>query len=55
LGTASPRPQLHASRALAAPVAVVFAHRGPWFLIARWDLAANKVEQGAWFRSRAHR
>ncbi|MDQ3367972.1 MAG: hypothetical protein M3680_21310 [Myxococcota bacterium] len=45
-------PQLYAIRATAAPVAVVFAHRGRWFLVARWDLTSNTVEPGAWFRGR---
>lgn len=49
-----PPPQLYAIRATAAPIAVVFARRGPWFNIARWDLDANKIQPGAWFRGRIY-
>ena len=49
-----PPPQLYAIRATAASIAVVFAHRGPWFMIARWNLDANKVEPGTWFRGRIY-
>jgi hypothetical protein len=49
-----PPPQLYAIRATAAPIAVVFAHRGPWFMIARWNLNANKVEPGTWFRGKIY-
>jgi hypothetical protein len=38
-----PPPQLYAIRATAAPTAVVFAHRGPWFMIALWN-ARNKLQ-----------
>lgn len=47
-------PQLYAIRATAAPMVAVFAHRGPWFMLARWDVAANKIERGAWFRGRIY-
>jgi len=50
--TPPPPPLLYAIRASAAPVAVVFAHRGPWFKVARWDLATNRVQRGAWFRGK---
>jgi len=47
-----PPPQLYAIRAAAAPMTVVFAHRGVWFMIARWNFTTNKVERGAWFRGK---
>jgi hypothetical protein len=43
-------PKIFAIRATAAAVAAVIVRRGPWMLLARWDLATAKVEPGAWFR-----
>jgi len=47
-------PQLYAIPAAEAPVAVVIAHQGAWFHLARWDLETGKLERGAWFKGRIY-
>jgi hypothetical protein len=47
-------PQLYAIRASQAQVALVIAHQGPWFHLARWDLKSNALERGAWLRGRIY-
>ena len=43
-------PQLYAIRASEASRAIVIAHQGAWFHLARWNLDTGKLERGAWFR-----
>jgi len=47
-------PQLYAIRAASAPVALVIAHRGAWFHLARWDLKTGKIDRGAWLKGRIY-
>lgn len=47
-------PQLYAICATESPVAVVFAHQGPWFHLARWDLRTGTLTRGAWLRGRIY-
>ncbi len=48
------RQRLYVVPATQAPTAIVFLRKGPWWILARWDLDTRRVTEGASFKGKLY-